>query len=75
MTTLQIVLGGVDLDEHTKVRASVGNGSETFWIKLDDNRRTGFVDNDLVYSDIHGYRYGDKVMLDEESQTFTKMEE
>lgn len=63
-------LKGVKADNFVKVAARVGGKdnpeSERFWVKVTGRKGgdiEGVIDNVLMYGDVHGHRYGDKVKI------------
>ncbi len=60
-----------DYDELNKVGpgsfVKVSAGQERFWVKVTGRKNdiiTGYVDNDLLMTDSHGYKLGDEVELE-----------
>lgn len=58
-------LQSIEIGDSIKVSAD----GERFWVQvtdvvLNDRYIVGFVDNDLILSDAHGYRYEDKIRVE-----------
>jgi hypothetical protein len=63
-----IELGDLQVGDFVKVATGIhGHGSEAFWVVLetvDDNKLSGIINNELKFTQHHGYASGQKIFFD-----------